>query len=333
MKRVMKSIIAIVTVLVTLVSCNNEDNVTPEQQFNAGTNRVTFTSESVNMIGNLYLPNNYTRGTRLPAIIISGPWTQVKEQVGASYGQRLANEGFAVLAFDHRYWGESGGTPRFLESTRAKAIDIQNAVSYLISVSAVDANKIGAMGVCAGVGNISLAAAADNRIKSLATVSPWVQHPTTTPFFYGGAEGVQNRINLSNNAQTVFNSTGNMPYVDAYNPNDATAAMFFPVDYYGNASRGAIQQWTNRFAVASWREWMELNTIDMATNITVPMYIFYGDNTFLQDNITAYYNNLRGTKNIERVTGEHTEFYDLSGTGQANQSITKVASHFRNTLK
>ena len=332
MKQVFTRVLAMATFALNSIGCTRDDEFT-EFQFNAGANRVTFTSENVNLVGNLYLPNNYTNGTRLPAVIISAPWTQVKEQVGATYGQRLANEGFAVLAFDHRFWGESGGTPRYLESTRAKATDIRNAVTFLSGLRVVDAANIGALGICAGVGNISLAAAADNRIKSLATVSPWVQHPTTTPLFYGGAAGVQNRIRISDSAQNVFNTTGTMPYVDAYNPNDARAAMFFPVDYYGNASRGAVQQWTNRFAVASWREWMELNTVDMARNISVPMYILYGDNTFLQDNITAYYNSLRGTKSIERVTGEHTEFYDLSGSGQTTQAVSRVAAHFRSSLR
>jgi uncharacterized protein len=317
--------------VIGLSSCSQNETIEP--QFNAGVNRVTFKSEGADMVGNLYLPQNYTRGKRLAAVIVSGPWTQVKEQVGATYGQRLADQGFAVLAFDNRYWGESFGTPRFLESTRAKAIDIQNAVSFLTTLSAVDANNIGAVGVCAGVGNISLAAAADRRIKLLATVSPWVQHPSTTPFFYGGAEGVTNRIRISNEAQATFERTGTMPVVDAYNPNDPAAAMFFPVDYYGNASRGAVRQWSNRFAVASWREWMELNTIDMARNVKQPMYILYGDNTFLQDNIRAFHRNLAGQKNIELVTGEHTEFYDLTGSGATRETINKIAAHFKNTLK
>jgi uncharacterized protein len=334
----MKNVFSIATAtlflaLTTLVSCTQEADVEPTQTFNAGLNKVNFTSEGANIVGNLYVPQGFNNDRRLPAIIISAPWTQVKEQVGAAYGQRLADEGFAVLTFDHRFWGESGGQPRFLESTTAKSVDIRNAVSFLTTLSAVDANQIGALGVCAGVGNISLAAAADNRIKSLATVSPWVQHPTTTPFFYGGAEGVANRIRISDEAQATFNRTGSMPTVDAYNPNDPAAAMFFEVNYYGSTTRGAVPQWANRFAVASWKEWMELNTIDMAKNIRVPMYILYGDNTFLQDNIKAFHNNLAGQKQLELVKGEHTEFYDLTGTGDTRQAVAKVAAYFKNTLK
>lgn len=51
-----------------------------------GVNRLTFQSEGVRLAANLYLPEGYKPADgRLPAIVISGPWTQVKEQVGATY--------------------------------------------------------------------------------------------------------------------------------------------------------------------------------------------------------------------------------------------------------
>ena len=40
----------------------------------------------------------------------------------------MADQGYAALAMDHRFWGESGGEPRFLESTREKSRDVLAAV-------------------------------------------------------------------------------------------------------------------------------------------------------------------------------------------------------------
>lgn len=49
-----------------------------------GANEVTFTSEGETIVGTLFLPEDYQEGDALPVIIVSGPWTQVKEQVEAT---------------------------------------------------------------------------------------------------------------------------------------------------------------------------------------------------------------------------------------------------------
>ena len=73
--------------------------------FKPGINRVTFQNQGETLIGNLYLPATYKAGERLPAIVVTGAWTTVKEQMPAMYAQRLADRGFATFAFDFRYWG------------------------------------------------------------------------------------------------------------------------------------------------------------------------------------------------------------------------------------
>lgn len=140
------------------------------------------------------------------------------------------------------------------------------------------------------------------------------------------------RIKKAEAALAAFKKTGTMPVVDAYNPTNPEAAMFFPVDYYGNAQRGALPQWGNRFAVASWKEWLELDSVAFARNVKVPVKIVYGDKTFLLQNITAYHDLLPGKKSMEQIGGEHTEFYDLSGSGEVKASVAKVAAHFKSAM-
>ena len=47
-----------------------------------------------------------------PAVIVTGAWTTVTEQMTGIYARELANRGLATLAFDFTGWGESGGEPR-----------------------------------------------------------------------------------------------------------------------------------------------------------------------------------------------------------------------------
>ena len=305
---------------------------TPAARYKAGRNRASFQSEGETIVGTLFLPEGYKPGQQLAAMIVEGPWTQVKEQVGYRYGEQLAQRGLAALALDHRCYGESGGEPRQSESANEKAKDLQNAVSFLQTVEAVDPGRIALLGVCAGAGVTARVATEDARIKSFATVAAWLQHPGTTPLFYGGAEGVAGRVKLSKAAREEFEKTGQVDYVKAYDPApNSKAAMFFPVDYYGNPSRGAIPTWKNQFAVMGWQEWLELNAIDgVAEKITVPTLMVHSDGSALPDNVRRFFNLLKGSKDLYWTEGEHTQFYDQEPF--VSKSVEAVAGHFLRTL-
>src|SRR5215831_17028653 len=111
--------------------------------------RVTFESESVELVGMLFVPDG--QGSH-PALVLDGPLTSVKEQAQGNYARALAERGFVTLAFDHRFFGESGGEPRQYESPPKKIEDLRNAVTFLAARPEIDARRIGAVGVCAGGG-------------------------------------------------------------------------------------------------------------------------------------------------------------------------------------
>src|SRR5690606_41741031 len=62
--------------------------------------------------GNLFLPRDRKPGARYPAIVVGHPMGAVKEQSSNLYAQKLAEQGFAALAIDLPFWGESEGRPR-----------------------------------------------------------------------------------------------------------------------------------------------------------------------------------------------------------------------------
>ena len=120
------------------------------------------------LVADLYLPKN--RGnTRLAAIAVSGPFGAVKEQSSGLYAQTLAERGFVTLAFDPSYTGESGGQPRDVASPDINTEDFSAAVDFLGLQQEVDRNRIGLLGICGWGGMALNAAAADTRVKAVAT--------------------------------------------------------------------------------------------------------------------------------------------------------------------
>jgi fermentation-respiration switch protein FrsA (DUF1100 family) len=133
--------------------------------------KVTFKNRfGIAIAADLYRPK--ARGAdKLPALVLSGPFGAVKEQVSGLYAQTLAERGFVTLAFDPSFTGESGGTVRNVASPDFFTEDFSAAVDHVGLLPNVDRARIGAIGICGLSGMALTAAGGDSRIKAVATAS------------------------------------------------------------------------------------------------------------------------------------------------------------------
>ncbi|KAK5992248.1 hypothetical protein PT974_05649 [Cladobotryum mycophilum] len=221
--------------------------------------KVHFPSSQLTICGELYAPEG-DHDRKGAAVVISHPWTGVKEQTASDYARTLSKAGFYALTFDAGYQGESTGEPRGLEDPHQRVEDIKSAVTYLTTLEGrVDANKIGLVGICASGGFASYAAQSDSRIKVIATVSAVCigrmtrnggvhEHSKETPEAISGAlqAAGQWRNGHANNKPSPLSETPAVFELDpAKIPIDADPFLKDASEYYGT-KRGKHERCTHR---------------------------------------------------------------------------------------
>ena len=271
---------------------------------------VQFESNGQTLVGELYLPDDYQKGTQLPATIITGAWTTVKEQMPANYAEAMADRGYAALVFDFRNWGESEGDNRQLENPANKTADIIAAANYLTTREEVDPNKIAGLGICASSGYMADAASSSEDIKSVALVAPWLHDREIVNEIYGGEEAVQNLIAASKEAEAKYEATGEISTVPAASQTNQNAVMY-QAEYYTESDRGAIPEYVNEFNVASWEGWLTYDAVAIADDLQDPVLIVHSEEAAIPQGAKEFYSRLPGEKEQLWLEGiSQSDFYD-----------------------
>ena len=199
--------------------------------------KVTFVNRyGITLAADMYKPKGSTG--RLPAIAVCGPFGAVKEQAAGLYAQEMAERGFLTIAFDPSFIGESGGTPRYMNSPDINTEDFSAAVDFLVTNHDVDPEKVGIIGICGWGGLAINAAAADPRIKAtLASTMYDMSRVTANGYFDADdsaeARNVLREILAAQRTEDYINGTpklgGGVPDVL---PDDAPKFLRDYHDYY-----------------------------------------------------------------------------------------------------
>jgi uncharacterized protein len=273
--------------------------------------RVTFTADGITLVGDL---RRAAPGS--PAVVLTGPFTGVKEQVVGTYAARLHDRGFTTLAFDHRGFGESGGR-RAHEDSQGKLSDLRAAVSLL------QTNEVAVVGVCLGGGYAVRAAAADPRIRAVVGIAGAYNSPAH--FSAANPEAYRRAL-----ASFIDRYDDELPAVAA---DGAPAAMAGdePFAYYGT-SRSTAAHWENRVTYGSLHSLMTLDALSAAPLLTdTPLLVVHGRTDAYCDPelAQAMYGNATGPKEIRWLdAGQHTDLYDAEP--YVSQAADAAASFLRN---
>lgn len=203
--------------------------------------KVTFKNRyGITLTGDLYIPKDRSNEP-LPALAISGPFGAVKEQSSGLYANQMAERGFAVLAFDPSYTGESGGEPRHVASPDINTEDFSAAVDYLGIQNYVDRNRIGIIGICGWAGFALNATAVDKRVKAVATTSMYdMSRVNTKGYFDATTLEQRTQILKQLSAQRWVDAENGAPVVGPKGLEDLIDAPQFVKEYadYYKTRRG-----------------------------------------------------------------------------------------------
>jgi fermentation-respiration switch protein FrsA (DUF1100 family) len=298
--------------------------------------KVHFQSEGLIVVGNLFRPqNSKEEEVSLPAILVAGAMTGVKEQVAGQYAERIAKDGYVTLALDHRHFGESEGEPRQHEDPAKKLEDFKNAISFISSLKGIDRERIGACGISMGGGYMLQLAAFDRRIKAVSIVASGLNLADTLLEMLG-KEGFVNFLKEFNNARKRHYDTGEVQYIPAVATDNKPAAMIGdePFEYYGT-SRAWSPGWVNRYTTESIENLMSYNAIPYARHVSpTPLLIVHGKNDkyCLPKFAQEVYDLADEPKEILWLdTSNHIDLYD--NEKYVGPAISKIVEWFNKYLR
>ena len=267
---------------------------------------------------------------RQPAVLVTGSWLTVKEQMADHYARALAARGYTAVTFDFAGFGGSGGGPRQAEVPARKIADITAAARYVAGLSFVRADRVGYLAICASAQYALRAIAEGAPISSFVSVAGWYHDTPSVAPFYGGPDGVAERLDRARDAFDEYRRTGQTRMVPAYENGNDRAGMFFELDYYASAERGAVPQWRNEMAEFSWLYWLTFDGLSPAERVGVPSLFVHSDDCVLPGNAKLVQQRVSGPSELVWADGTQIDFYDQPA--QVALSVDAADRHFRRTL-
>lgn len=133
---------------------------------------VFFDSGGVRCAADLYLPATAVRPL---ACVVMGHGGSATKRLGVpKYADKFVAAGLAVVAFDYRHFGRSGGEPRQVIDVAEQLDDYRAAVRYARSRDDIDSTRVALWGTSLSGGHVLAVAADDPGIAAVVSQVPMI---------------------------------------------------------------------------------------------------------------------------------------------------------------
>lgn len=261
------------------------------------------TQDSVILRGWFYSPKNQT--ATVPGIIMTHGFSALKEHYLSKFAEVFVEAGMCVLVYDNRNFGESDGKPRFEVDPVLQVQDMRDAITFMQTLSEVDAEKIGLWGTSFSGGNVLVVAATDKRARCVVAQVPFVKghHAFLQKKRPDLWEIIQNKYAADHKAQVAGKRPMMTPVVTK-DP-EKSAVMNQPSAYKFFTS---VPKWENQVTLKSVENAGEYNPIEYVQDISpVPVLFIVADQdtVCITDLELKAYEEALPPKKLVMIEGEH----------------------------
>jgi pimeloyl-ACP methyl ester carboxylesterase len=131
---------------------------------------VEFPSEGATLRGRLYVRERASR--HLPGVVMAHGTSATITMVADRYAEMLYEAGFAVLLYDHRSFGLSGGEPRQQINPWVQMRGYRDAITFMETLPGIDATRIAIWGDSYSAGQVIAVGAIDARVGAIVAQVP-----------------------------------------------------------------------------------------------------------------------------------------------------------------
>ncbi|HDH4675072.1 TPA: alpha/beta hydrolase [Staphylococcus aureus] len=298
--------------------------------------KVNFKSNNLNVVANMYFPENFEKNRKYSAIVVNHPAGGVKEQTAGLYAEKLAELGYITMAYDASYQGESEGSPHNLEDPSSRVEDVRAAVDYFNTLNFVDDERIGALGICAGGGYTIKATQTEKRIKAVVGISA----ADIGQNFRKGWNGDQNEEDINAVLDQVAEqrkseAQGAEQKLVGFVPDEPTNDMDQETkdgwEYY-RTPRAQHERSINRFPFISFDRMIEFTAFDLVDKLlTQPVLFIAGSEAGTRWQSENAYERALDPKDILIVEGaNHFDMYDKEP--YVSQAVDKMKDFYNQYL-
>jgi dienelactone hydrolase len=209
-----------------------------------GRRDVSFKVKGTRVSAWLFLPEDLS--SPVPCIVMGNGFGGTKGMILEQYAVRYREAGYAVLAFDYRHFGTSGGQPRQLISISKQLEDYEAAVEYARGLEEIDPLRIALWGTSASGGYGIVIAARDRNIGCVVAQCPGLDHKASEEMFRKNL-GIRHMLRLVLHGQRdmMRHYLGLSPHKIPIVGKSGTLAFFPLLDAYGGYQRLVSENFVN----------------------------------------------------------------------------------------
>lgn len=288
---------------------------------------VTFESEGAEMSGWYYSPDT---APPWPLVVMAHGFSATKQMVADRYAEAFSEAGLAVLLYDHRGFGASGGEPRQQINPWVQARGYLDAVSFAATLDDVDSSRIAVWGDSYSSGAALVVAALDDRVAALAVQVPALgaEVPPNDP---DGAlrESIEQTVRSGSVKPTADEIRGPMPVV--WDDQDSRPSALQPETAFrwfnGYGTRTGTN-WTNEVTVVRPEHPVQWYPGLCASDVSCPtLFVVSPDDEMVRSSPAVArdaYERLTGPKEWVEIPGGHfgllyypSETFDRASSAQS----------------